>query len=262
MNFKKFERLNAQGLPWAVVTVEQLSEDSYALKYNKPEDLVPGDIWKELLSQAKNAAIKFGARTIVLRLRLEYHASLFRSLLTELGFQKIAGRVEYKAQIKSLPTSGSSPLSWKSVKELGWSSSDIAHFTQSIFVNDPSVNANENPEDFIQDWLIHDELTSGTECISIGFFNGNAIALVVAQINPEIGWSRISYMGILPEYRKMKLGQWVHRRGFQMMKDQGGILYHGGTHVENRAMRRLFEGHGCHLLCEMEEWTFYWTLKI
>lgn len=253
MNFKKFEHLNAQGNPWAIVTIEQLWGELYALKYNKPEQIADKEIWKSLFIKARDEAINLGADTIGIRLRLEYQALLFQSILSELGFIKIAGRIEYQQKVDLLPINEKSPLSWKTVNNLNWTSEQIANFTELVFDGDPSIDPNERPDDFIQDWLKHEELTCGKDCISIGFYNGQAVSLVVAQVNKQSGWSRISYMGALPEYRKIGLGKWIHRQGFQMMKDQGGVLYHGGTHVENFAMRRLFESHGCNFFCEMEE---------
>lgn len=117
------------------------------------------------------------------------------------------------------------------------------------------ADPNEKVEDFIQDWLVHDDLTSGMNCVGIGFLKDEPCALVVAQIHQETGWSRLSYMGILPQFRGKGLGRWVHRHGFRMMKDQNGKVYHGGTHSENLPMRKLFEKHGCQLICEMEEWS-------
>ena len=61
-------------------------------------------------------------------------------------------------------------------------------------------------------------------------------------------------MGIIPEERGKGLGKWVNRQGFKMMKSQSGKLYHGGTHGENKSMKKLYELHGCKLFCEMEEW--------
>ena len=256
MNYKKFEHLNAQGHPWIIVTVEQLWGALYALKYNKPEQIADKKIWADMFLKAKNEAIALGAETICIRIRLEYEASLFQSIFEELGFKKIAGRIEYQQNINSLPDNENSPVIWKSAQDLNWSHDQIAHFTQSVIKGDPSIDPNERPEDFIQDWLTHEELTHGLDCISIGFYNGQAIALVVAQVKQHSGWSRISYMGIIPEFRKIGLGKWIHRQGFQMMKSQGGTLYHGGTHSENLAMRKLFESHDCKFFCEMEEWAF------
>ncbi len=39
-----------------------------------------------------------------------------------------------------------------------------------------------------------------------------------------------------------------------MMKDQGGILYHGGTLIDNKSMIKLFENHGCTVDRQLQEW--------
>jgi ribosomal protein S18 acetylase RimI-like enzyme len=82
------------------------------------------------------------------------------------------------------------------------------------------------------------------------------MAIVVAQINPKSGWSRITHMGIIPAFRSRKLGKWVHRHGFEMMRGQGGKLYHGGTVSTNTAMIRLFNQHGCKEYRRMQEWIY------
>ena len=154
-----------------------------------------------------------------------------------------------------LPSENRTPIKWQTARELAWTAQDLALFTKEVVTNALDVDPNEKPEDFIQDWLHHTEFTHGLDCAGIGFINDKPCALVVAQINKETGWSRLSYMGLVPEFRGKGLGKWVHRHGFEMMKAQGGILYHGGTHAENRPMRKLFKSHGCHVFCEMEEWS-------
>ncbi len=80
--------------------------------------------------------------------------------------------------------------------------------------------------------------------------------MTVVQINPKSGWSRISYMGIVPRFRGKNLGKWVHRYSFRVMKAAGGKQYHGGTVATNKRMISLFELHNCNQFCEMEEWVF------
>jgi GNAT superfamily N-acetyltransferase len=255
MNTKKFVHLDGEGKSWGIVSAEQLWANVYALKYNRPEERLDREIWKNLFAQAKAAAISFGAETIGARLRKEYEAEMFRSILAETGLKKISERVEYQCDISLLLDDSGSPLQWKTAKELNWDTKKIAQFTGDITKEALDVDPDEKPEDFVQDWLHHDEFTSGADCIAVGFLDGIPCALVVAQINKETGWSRLSYMGIIPEFRGKKLGKWVHRHGFQMMKAQGGKLYHGGTHGENLPMKKLFESHGCKMFCEMEEWS-------
>lgn len=254
MKHKKFESFDSQGNPWGIVSVEQMWGDLFVLKYNRPEKRLAKNEWDLLFLRAKEQAIQFGAKTIGIRLRLEYEPQLFQSILLKMDFKKIAGRIEYKSDVASLPSDKDSPLVWKTAKELGWGDSKIANFSSFITSNALDIDPNQKPEDFIQDWLHHDELTHGPDCIAIGFLENKPITMSVVQINKESGWSRVAYMGVIPEYRNCGLGKWVHRQGFRMMKEQGGKLYHGGTHSENLPMRRLFESHGCELFCEMEEW--------
>jgi len=82
------------------------------------------------------------------------------------------------------------------------------------------------------------------------------MAIVVAQIDPKSGWSPITHMGIIRAFRGRKLGKWVHRHGFEMMRDQGGKLYHGGTVSTNTAMIRLFNQHGCKEFRTIQEWIY------
>lgn len=255
MNIKKFVHLDSSGNNWGVVSAEQLWANVYALKYNRPENRLDQNIWQNLFVQAKTAAIEFGAESIESRIRLEYEPALFRDVLKKIGFDKKAGRIEYQCDINNLPGEDETPLIWKTAKDLNWNILQIAKFTKEITEGALDVNPNEKAEDFIQDWLHHHEFTAGFECIAIGFFDRQPCALTVAQINKESGWSRISYMGVILSHRRRGLGKWVHRHGFSMMKQQGGKLYHGGTHSSNFAMRKLFESHGCHVFCEMEEWS-------
>lgn len=254
MNYKKFVHPDFNGNPWGIVSAEQLWANVYALKYNRPEKQLDPKIWQDLFDQAKEAAIQFGAELIVSRIRLEYEADLFRNLLAKSGFKKESGRIEYQKNVQDLPSEEGTPLAWKTAQELSWNVQQIADFTKYVTRNAVDVDPNEKLEDFIQDWLNHDELTNGSECIGVGFHQNQPCALMVVQVNKESGWSRISYMGLIPSYRGKNLGKWVHRHGFTMMKQQGGKLYHGGTLANNLAMRKLFESHGCQVFCEMEEW--------
>jgi GNAT superfamily N-acetyltransferase len=109
---------------------------------------------------------------------------------------------------------------------------------------------------FIQDFLVDPVLTAGLGCIHVGFMGDEIAAMTVVQINSKSGWSRISYMGVVPKFRTLGLGKWVHRYSFVQMKKQGGKLYHGGTVSTNTRMIRLFESHGCAVYRQMEEWIY------
>lgn len=254
MNSKKFIHLDEAGNNWGIASAEQMWAKVYAIKYNRPEKKLERNDWLKLLSQAKLAAIEFGAEVIDCRIRLEYEPHVFKSIFKELGFAKRSGRIEFKCDVKDLSGEEGTPFIWKTAKELHWSHKEIADFTKQIVKEALDVDPNEKPEDFMQDWLNHDELICGTDCISIGFLDEAPCALSVVQTAKDLSWSRISYMGLIPSFRGKGLGKWVHRHGFQMMKSQGGNLYHGGTLTNNFPMRKLFESHGCVVYCEMEEW--------
>lgn len=255
MKTKKFVHRDAEGNDWGIVSTEQLWADVYALKYNRPTVPLCQEAWTDLFANAKAAAVEFGAKTIWARLRSDYEPEMFRMILKQIGFQKKSERIEYQCDVVNLPDEDGSPFEWKSLKQLDWDEARLAQFTAEITKGALDIDPDEKPEDFIKDWLNHHELTSGLDCIAVGFVTDKAAALVVAQINKSTGWSRLSYLGILPEYRGRGFGKWVQRHGFSMMKDQGGKLYHGGTHAENLPMKKLFESHGCKFSGAMEEWS-------
>jgi GNAT superfamily N-acetyltransferase len=254
MNYKKFIHQDSMGSPWGIVSAEQLWANVYAIKYNRPEKRLDPQVWRDLIRQAKEAARDFGADSVECRIRLEYEPEVFKTAFTEMGFQRKSRRIEYQQDVQELPQGKGTPLTWKMAQELTWDAQQVAQFTKEITRNALDVDPNEKVEDFIQDWLSHDELTAGLHCIAIGYSQNQPCALTVVQINKETVWSRISYMGLIPSHRGKGLGKWVHRHGFTMMKQQGGKLYHGGTLSNNLPMRKLFESHGCKLFCEMEEW--------
>lgn len=255
MNIKKIVHLDSSGNPWGILNVFQLWANVYGIIYSRPDKRIDKTVWADLFDQAKTAAIEFGAETLTCRIRLEYEPDLFKEILTERGFKKDSGRIEYQLPISELPNEVGSPLTWRTAKELQWDALQIAAFTKRVVEGALDVDPDEKVENFIQDWLQHEEFTSGLDCIAIGFDGEEPCALAVAQINKDTGWSRITYMGLIPSHRGNGFGKWVHRHGFNMMKEQGGKLYHGGTLVQNHQMRRLFESHGCKVFCEMEEWS-------
>lgn len=251
MNYKKFIHSDLSGNELAIVSVEKLPDGIAVIKYSKPEIHQTKEVWNKLFKDAFDEAKKMKPSTISCRLKTDYQLDLFTDILKGLGMAKHSERIEYKQKIDLLPAEdlNHSPLKWKSAKKLQWSEHRIAEFTALI--------TGENSDDFVKDFLFHEELTSGLECIHIGFLAENPCepcALVVAQIEKDTGWSRLSYMGLTEDCRNKKLGRWVHLHGFSMMKAQGGILYHGGTTIDNTPMKKLFAKHGCEEFLKLEEW--------
>lgn len=256
IKLKKFPLVNAANEELAKITLEHLWADVFALKMKVINmEAVPklSGVIQEVLKESNN----FKARLVMFRLiKGETASKEIVTLLPKLGFKKKSERIEFKRPVDELPSDDGTPLAWKTAEELGWKPQDIANTLKQVAEGDPDTDPNDDPLLFIQDFLADPVLTSGLQCIHIGFIDTEIAALTVIQINPKTGWSRISYMGIMPKFRRQNLGLWVHLYSFKVMKAEGGKLYHGGTTSTNVGMIRLFEKNGCSRFCEMEEWNY------
>ena len=190
-----------------------------------------------------------GLTAVSTRPRAEQITPRYREALLEAGFVELGERIEFKSPMEDLPGDEGSPLLWRDRAAVG---KDLAIEMLSRTSNgDPhGVEEHERPAEALADMLSDVELSNGPECVQVGYLDGEPVAFVMAQVGNE-GWSRISYMGLVPAARGQGLGTWVHRHGFSMMRSQGGTLYHGGTAATNQPMLRLFESHGCKLYARM-----------
>ena len=254
MNTFRFEFEDQASSTKAIVAAEKMENNNWAIKYNKPNHLFPLEVWRDLFQSTINQLLHVGFDSIATRVRTDYEHQKFISVLTSLGFKHAETRIEYKALIADLPSEETTPLKWKSFGELTWSKKDLTSFVENV-TEATGFLKNETAESFISDWIHHEELTHGPECIHVGFGDNMPISLCVAQVEKSTGWSRIAYMGLIPHYRRKGLGKWVHRHGFAMMKQQGGSEYVGGTSTENDPMIQLFNSHGCKSVWQLEEWT-------
>ena len=135
--------------------------------------------------------------------------------------------------VANLPLDDGTPLRWRDLAEVG--EARAAAMLKEVAVGDPhSSDENEDPRAALAEWLGAPKLTNGPGCLQVGFLEDRAVAFVCAQVSPEDGWSRITYLGIVPELR-----------------EQGGKLYHGGTGTANAGMMRLFHKHGCEEVARM-----------
>jgi hypothetical protein len=261
-DFKKYFVRGEQNEELGVVLLEHLWAKVFALKIkiNKPEALKQLD---QVVAEAFQDAREQKAENILFRLtRGENSSEEVSQHLVSWGFVKKNERIEFKRPVAELPGDEGTPLTWKTAKELGWSDQEIANNVQAVMAGDPDADPVQDPLTYIQDFLQDTELTSGPECIHIGFIGNEKAAVSVVQIKLETGWSRISYMGVFPRFRKQNLGIWAHRHSFQVMKNLGGKLYHGGTVSENYPMLKLFEKHGCERFREMSEWNLTLQVKL
>jgi GNAT superfamily N-acetyltransferase len=180
----------------------------------------------------------------------------YRAALEVAGFRDLGERVEYKTPVAELPDDDGSPLAWQDLRKIGID--EAAAVLARAAEGDPTGDAErEDARAALTELLADPLLTDGPECVQVGFEGDRPVAFLCVQIIPKTGWSRISYMGVVPEARGRGLGKWVHRHGFRMIREQGGTLYQGGTSTVNGAMIRLFETHGCQEFERMLD--FEWT---
>lgn len=195
------------------------------------------------------SATQVGHRPARMRITEAYAAALRAA-----GFQFEGERFEYTADVDTLPGEEGSPLTWR-VAALD----EAAQVIEQVAVGDPhGADLRADGRGTLQRWMAERPLRGDAGCIQVGHIRAHPgpAALVVAQVNPESRWSRITHMGLVPELRGRGLGAWVHRHGFAMIRAQGGRLYHGGTAGSNAPMRRLFARHGCAPHADLQEWVW------
>jgi GNAT superfamily N-acetyltransferase len=192
-------------------------------------------------------------RRVQTRVELTRLTDAYRQALLGAGLKETGIRVEFKTPIANLPNEAGTPVSWTDLSLAGMDI--VADVLARSAVGDPHAGEErENPRAAIQAWLAEPMLTTGNDCVHLGSVEGTPVAFCMAQVEPERGWARITYMGLVPEARRRGLGVWVHRHGFEMMRRQGGKLYHGGTAEANTPMLQLFRHHGCQESARLTEW--------
>lgn len=240
----------------AAIHLVNFHESNYAI-------MLPSRVLRDPVDPAhleillKEAMVRLGELKGKAELRLveKPHLLPLAPKLAALGFRLSHTRIEYQAPVSDLPSEEGSPFEWIPCSESGrFPMAEAAEILGQCGVGDPDWNPEDNTLELLQSYVGDAEFESGLDCIQVGLIEGKPAAVVVAQVIPKDGWSRITYMGMKPEFRGKGLGKWVHRRGFALMKAKGGKLYHGGTVRGNAAMEALFRGHGCKEFRTMQEW--------
>ena len=240
----------------AAVRIEPLSEASAVLAgpwLRKGDATVAKESYVLVHEGVARARTKKVAHLLT-RPRDDVASDRYRIALAQAGFLSRGGRMEFAADVASLPSEEGTPLSWQPQGVVG--ESVAVETLRRAALGDPQgLAANETAGGALAEWLADPVLTTGPTCVHVGFQGGVPVAFVCAQIRPTSGWSRITYLGLVPEARRQGLGRWVHRHGFAMMKAQGGRAYHGGTSTDNAPMLALFRAHACRVTGAMTEWS-------
>lgn len=207
-------------------------------------------LWEQLLSEIIETSDR-GSEKNPVRFLARTHASdpLLTSktrALAQVGFAPTHRRIEYTFPLNDLlgdqDQEEKSPISWESLQDTSEPNLRLASkLMQECAHGDPDFSESDDALMCIRGYLCEPGLSNTSQCIQVGTYHGSPAAVVIAQVQADSGWSRITYMGLVPAFRRQGLGKWVHRHGVQMMKEQGGQTYHGGTLIQNRPMVRLFE---------------------
>ncbi len=214
----------------------------------------------QLFSQVKERLVALRGRALVCRMAHDEKYDFLKPEMLKFGFKVIGNRVEYKTQIQNLDFSshGESPLEWISpLVDNSMSFDEVADFMEAVAQDDPDFNQEtDNAKECLESYLSEAGLYNQKDCLQIGFLKGENFpcCFIVAQVESSSGWSRITYMGVHPDFRSKGLGTWVQRHGVQMLKKQGGTEYHGGTNLNNKAMQAVFEKNGCQFFRSLSEW--------
>ena len=195
------------------------------------------------------------ASSLLLRLDLDRALDGLEEMLKSAGWERGEERYEFKTPVDELPTSWEGPLLWRELSEVG--------FEETARVIDeagrgPEWEQEDRGSALLRSYLEDGERRGERTGVEVGFLpeEEDAVAFVVAQTAPSSGWCTIQFMGVTPKARGRGLGPWVHRRGFELMRRQGGALYHGGTSAKNKPMLKLFEEHACEPHAHLAEWMF------
>jgi len=242
----------------AKLSLFQIVESTYGIQFFSPSELKQEDSnpmtskeWLGLLNRALEKLREIGAKEAHIRVTEDKSTQEFFQEIPAMGFVFKFKRIEFRSPLSDLPDEVGTPLQWK-IAPLN--DATIATL-KAAGRGDPDFDVDGEDVGAVLRGYFEDEvLTNGADCLQIGQINDKDAAIVIAQINPKTGWSRITYMGLLPEFRGRGLGKWVHRHGFAMMRAQGGTLYHGGTLAENTSMIGLFRASGCKEYRRMQEW--------
>lgn len=245
-----------EGKTCAAASVQLLQKNVFALVARLDSALeVPalGAIMDDAFTFVRERA----GKKLHFRAKMGANHARVAEFLAQRGFCKLNERIEYRSPLADLPDDSGTPLEWKPMADKSEASvREFARVLERCGKGDPDWSPDDNAEELLRSYLDDSSLTGDAECAQVGWLHGKPAAVIVAQVNRETGWSRITYMGVIPEFRSQGLGRWVHRHGFAMMHAQGGTTYHGGTLRQNEPMRRLFDTHGCREFQRLEEWVW------
>lgn len=241
------------------VSLVRIRQDSFAITAPRVlKDAPDGDSLRvQLIREALSGALDQCGRRVYIRVEDRGPTSRVARALKTLGFTAEGRRLEFRTPVADLPDDHGTPLSWQPMGTPSCPSrAEAAAVLHSAAEGDPDWDADDEPREVLDGFLDEAELYGEPDCVQVASIGGDKVGLVIAQAARASGWSRLTYLGVLPEFRGRGYGRWVQRHGFAMLKAQGGVEYHGGTSEQNAPMLALFREHGCVLERTVSEWLF------
>jgi GNAT superfamily N-acetyltransferase len=254
----KFIHHGEAGQELAALVLDQAFNKKYVIRLlysDADKDFLPGEIWLGLIGKALVQARQQEAEEVELRLTETPLSEVVSRELPRMGFRRELDRLEFRVALDSLPSDAATPFRWESLAPAGsWSMRQVADLIRIVTAGDPDGYPDGDCLPELESYLNDPALSKGPQCVNVGLIGSEPVAVAIAQIDPKTKWSRITYMGLAPAHRGRGLGSWIHRHGFEMLRAQGGVIYHGGTTSENFPMLKLFEAHGCPLYRRIQQW--------
>ena len=127
----------------------------------------------------------------------------YLAALEGLGFTVRDGRMEFKTPIADLPGEEGTPLTWASHDVMGREAAG-ALFERAG--SGPDWEESDVGVDLIDSYLTRDGMYVEADCAQVGSSDGTPVAFIIAQVELTSGWSTITFMGLVPEYRGRGLG--------------------------------------------------------
>lgn len=208
-----------------------------------------------LIDECVAVARAEGVGRLGLRIPVDRVSTALTDAIARTDGAEIGGRIEFKTPMDALPDEGASPLRWQPAPGLQRAAELLERVSRDSC---DGLEPGEDPREVIASWLADTELTTDPDAVlHVGTLEGQDVALVCARVNPDDGWSTLTFMGLAPRARGRGLGHAVQRHGIAMLRAQGGRLYHGGTSLDNAAMRACFVRQGCaeHARFRQFRWT-------
>lgn len=161
-----------------------------------------------LIECAFGRACERGAERVFLRVEADDERGSLRERLRALGFERRGRRIEYRTPVDRLPQWGHGPLAFAAMgSDACPTVEDAAAILAKCVVGDPDLDYTDDPLDSLRGFLDEPGLYAADDCVQIARLGDDEVGIVIAQTDVASGWSRVTYMGLRPEFRGAGLGK-------------------------------------------------------